>query len=184
MPPRRKQSARKSTSKPDKPSDILQTDKTIPVAPLRARARNPFSEALSRMPSPSYSDSSSGFGPRYGIGKGNMKRLKKVLKRQNQMPSGSAMDRYYEDENKRAFPMRPFIRILKELLEKRAPGFRFQLASLDILRQASEQYLLDMFELANQFTSHGKRVTLFPSDINLAKLVTRRLNDKLVCSLT
>ena len=55
----------------------------------------------------------------------------------------------------------------------RNEDFRFQSTALLALQEASEDFLVRMFDQANQIAIHGKRVTLYPKDIQLWK----RLHD-------
>jgi histone H3 len=48
---------------------------------------------------------------------------------------------------------------------------RFQATALTILQEASEAYLVGVFEDANLCAIHAKRVTIFPKDIELARRI-------------
>lgn len=75
---------------------------------------------------------------------------------------------------------RPFHRLVREITqqvladrEDRVMDFRYQAAALEALQEATESYLVGMFEDSYLCTIHAKRVTLFPSDVQLC----RRLKD-------
>ena len=62
----------------------------------------------------------------------------------------------------------PFQRLVREIAYKWREELRFQTAAIDALKEASEAFLLNLFEDANLCTLHANRVTLFPSDMKLA----------------
>jgi len=53
----------------------------------------------------------------------------------------------------------------------RTTDLRYQASALLALQEASEAYLVGMFEAANLCALHAKRVTLFPSDISLTQRI-------------
>ena len=61
--------------------------------------------------------------------------------------------------------------ICMELLPSRADQFRFQSAALGALHEASEAYLVGLFEDTNLCAIHAKRVTIMPRDIHLARRI-------------
>jgi histone H3 len=73
----------------------------------------------------------------------------------------------------------PFQRLVKEIAEERSRiasadssvrhGIRFQAAALQALQEASEAYLVGLFEDTNMCAIHGKRVTIMPKDMQLAR---------------
>ena len=72
----------------------------------------------------------------------------------------------------------PFQRLVREIvqdLEKNMPfgtaQFRFQSAALGALQEASEAYLVGLFEDTNLCAIHAKRVTIMPRDIQLARRI-------------
>ena len=62
----------------------------------------------------------------------------------------------------------PFQRLVREIAQVRRPDLRFQTAAVMALQEASEAYLVQLFEDANLCTVHAKRVTIHPTDIKLA----------------
>lgn len=76
------------------------------------------------------------------------------------------------EESKRfsmsSIPKGPFQKLVREIAYDFKENIRFQTASLDALREASESFLISVFEDANLCTLHANRVTLFPSDLKLA----------------
>ena len=49
--------------------------------------------------------------------------------------------------------------------------FRFQCAAISALQEASEAYLVGLFEDTNLCAIHAKRVTIMPKDIQLARRI-------------
>jgi len=66
----------------------------------------------------------------------------------------------------------PFQRLVREIAESFiAKGHRFQSHALMALQEASEAYLVSLFEDANMLALHTKRVTIFPKDMILARRI-------------
>ena len=59
----------------------------------------------------------------------------------------------------------PFEVVLKNIV------FRFQSAAIGALQEASEAYLVGLFEDTNLCAIHAKRVTIMPKDIQLARRI-------------
>ncbi|CAH1183200.1 unnamed protein product [Phaedon cochleariae] len=76
-------------------------------------------------------------------------------------------------------PKLPFSRVIREVLQERTGAgedYRIQLAALAALQEAAELYLVQLFEDANKCAYHARRVTVNPTDMNLA-LEIRGVND-------
>ena len=68
----------------------------------------------------------------------------------------------------------PFQRLVREVVHQlKGVDYKFQSTALLALQEASESFLVNMFEQCNLIAIHGKRVTLKPKDI----LLWRRLHD-------
>ena len=65
----------------------------------------------------------------------------------------------------------PFQRLVREITQKLFPNseLRFQSLSVLALQEASEAYMIRMFEDTNLAALHAKRVTIMPRDILLAR---------------
>ena len=61
----------------------------------------------------------------------------------------------------------PFQRLLREITQKLVPGLRFQSTAVLALQEATESFLVTMFEDVNVCVIHGGRVTIQPKDIQL-----------------
>ncbi len=69
---------------------------------------------------------------------------------------------------------RPFVRLVREItadiLHDRPP-FYWAAEAMRALHEASEAYLVGLFEDANLLCIHAKRVTLKPEDVQLARRI-------------
>ena len=66
----------------------------------------------------------------------------------------------------------PFQRLVREIAQDSRFGWlelRFQGSALLALQEASEAYLIGLFEDTNLCAIHAKRVTIMPKDIQLAR---------------
>ena len=68
----------------------------------------------------------------------------------------------------------PFQRLVREIVHQmKGKDYKFQSTALLALQEASEQFLVNMFDQCNHIAIHGKRVTLQVKDI----LLWKRLHD-------
>jgi histone H3 len=65
----------------------------------------------------------------------------------------------------------PFQRLVRELAFKFRSELRFQSQAILALQEASEAYLVGLFEDTNLTAIHAKRVTIFPKDLQLARRI-------------
>jgi histone H3 len=65
----------------------------------------------------------------------------------------------------------PFQRLVRELAQDFRNDLRFQSSAVLALQEASEAYLVGLFEDTNLCAIHAKRVTIMPKDILLAKKI-------------
>ena len=63
----------------------------------------------------------------------------------------------------------PFQRLVREVALNIKPGLRFQSTAVLALQEASEAFLVTMFDKVNLCAIHGNRVTIKPKDIILWK---------------
>ena len=63
----------------------------------------------------------------------------------------------------------PFQRLVREIAQDFKTDLKFQSSGLMALQEASEAYLVRLFEDAYLCAIHAKRVTLMTRDINLAR---------------
>ena len=65
----------------------------------------------------------------------------------------------------------PFQRLVREVAEKHHPGLKFRSAALGALQEATEAYLVALFEDTQMCAIHAKRVTIMPKDMQLARRI-------------
>eukprot|EP01057_Protomagalhaensia_wolfi_P006074 Protomagalhaensia_wolfi_Nauph_80__6073@NODE_853_length_1945_cov_2641_823190_g641_i0_p2_GENE_NODE_853_length_1945_cov_2641_823190_g641_i0NODE_853_length_1945_cov_2641_823190_g641_i0_p2_ORF_typecomplete_len140_score26_74Histone/PF00125_24/1e46CENPT_C/PF15511_6/3_6e03CENPT_C/PF15511_6/0_0004CENPS/PF15630_6/9e03CENPS/PF15630_6/0_00063Bromo_TP/PF07524_13/0_0017PAF/PF15715_5/0_0024TFIID31kDa/PF02291_15/1_7e02TFIID31kDa/PF02291_15/0_63Ribosomal_L11/PF00298_19/0_076CBFD_NFYB_HMF/PF00808_23/7e03CBFD_NFYB len=65
----------------------------------------------------------------------------------------------------------PFQRLVKEIAGEFKSELRFQSSAVMALQEASEAYLVGLFEDTNLCAIHAKRVTIMPKDILLARRI-------------
>ena len=63
----------------------------------------------------------------------------------------------------------PFQRLVREIAQDRKIDLKFQSTAVLALQEASEAYLIGLFEDTNLCAIHAKRVTIMPKDIQLAQ---------------
>ena len=65
----------------------------------------------------------------------------------------------------------PFQRIVKDIAHSEKPGIRFQSTALLALQEATESYLVGLFEDTNLCAIHARRVTIMRRDMQLARRI-------------
>ena len=65
----------------------------------------------------------------------------------------------------------PFQRLVREIAGTYKSDLRFQSSAVLALQEASESYLVGLFEDTNLCAIHAKRVTIMPKDIQLARRI-------------
>ena len=65
----------------------------------------------------------------------------------------------------------PFQRLVRELSQEHQADLRFQSSAVLALQEASEAYLVGLFEDTNLCAIHAKRVTVMPKDMQLARRI-------------
>ena len=65
----------------------------------------------------------------------------------------------------------PFNRLVREIAQDFKTDLRFQAQAIGALQEASEAYLVGLFEDTNLCGIHAKRVTIMPKDIQLARRI-------------
>lgn len=65
----------------------------------------------------------------------------------------------------------PFQRIVRELAREVNGGCRFQSQAILALQEATEAYLVGLFEDTNLCAIHAKRVTIMVKDMQLARRI-------------
>jgi histone H3 len=65
----------------------------------------------------------------------------------------------------------PFQRLVREIAQDVRQDLRFQSTAILALQEASEAYLVGLFEDVNLIAMHAKRVTIFAKDMQLARRI-------------
>jgi len=65
----------------------------------------------------------------------------------------------------------PFQRLVREIAMDFKNDLRFQGSAIKALQEASEAYLISLFEDTNLCAIHAKRITIAPKDMQLARRV-------------
>ncbi|KAK2706621.1 hypothetical protein QYM36_016597 [Artemia franciscana] len=63
------------------------------------------------------------------------------------------------------------VRLVREIAQDFKTDLRFQSSAVMALQEASEAYLVGLFEDTNLCAIHAKRVTIMPKDIQLARRI-------------
>lgn len=79
--------------------------------------------------------------------------------------------RRYQKSTELLIRKAPFQRLVKEIALGIKQDVRFQSTAVLALQEASEYYLVGLFEDTNMCTLHGKRVTIMPKDMQLARRI-------------
>ena len=81
--------------------------------------------------------------------------------------------RKFQKSTNLLIPKLPFSRVVRETVSTvcNARDLRFQTAAILALQEASEAYLVTLFEDSLLCTIHAKRVTLMPKDMTLARRI-------------
>ena len=79
--------------------------------------------------------------------------------------------RHYQGSTALLIRKLPFQRLVREIAQDFKTDLRFQSAAILCLQEASEAYLVKLFDDANLCAIHAKRVTIMPGDIQLARRI-------------
>nr|CDS27954.1 histone cluster 2 H3c2 [Hymenolepis microstoma] len=79
--------------------------------------------------------------------------------------------RRYQKSTELLIRKMPFQRLVREIAQDFKTDLRFQSTAVSALQEASEAYLVGLFEDTNLCAIHAKRVTIMPKDIQLARRI-------------
>ena len=80
--------------------------------------------------------------------------------------------RRYQKSTELLIQKLPFQRLVREItIKNHSPDIRYQVAAVGALHEASEAYLVGLFEDTNLCAIHAKRITIDPRDIMLARRI-------------
>ena len=63
----------------------------------------------------------------------------------------------------------PFQRLVRELATAHKEGLRFQSSAVQAIQEATESYVISLLSDTNLCAIHGRRVTIMPKDVHLAR---------------
>ena len=79
--------------------------------------------------------------------------------------------RRYQKSSELLIRKLPFQRLVREIAQDFKTDLRFQSTAVLALQEASEAYLVGLFEDTNLCAIHAKRITLMPKDMQLARRI-------------
>mmetsp|Transcript_58566 Transcript_58566/g.96681 ORF Transcript_58566/g.96681 Transcript_58566/m.96681 type:complete len:135 (+) Transcript_58566:31-435(+) len=79
--------------------------------------------------------------------------------------------RHYQKNTQLLIRKLPFQRLVREVAQDFLFDLNFQSSAVVALQEASEAYLISLFEDTNLCTIHAKRVTITPKDMQLARRI-------------
>jgi histone H3 len=79
--------------------------------------------------------------------------------------------RKYQKSTELLLKKAPFVRLVREIAMDFRSYLRFQASAILALQEATEAYLIGLFEDTNLLAIHGKRVTIFPKDMQMARRI-------------
>ena len=62
---------------------------------------------------------------------------------------------------------------MREIAQDFKTDLRWQVLAVDALQEASEAFLINLFEATNLCAIHARRVTIMPKDMQLVKRIVR-----------
>ncbi|KAI5937692.1 histone H3.3 [Manis javanica] len=148
-----------------RPLDTHPPPRPRPPEPRAVDAPPPLSNASAASCSPSSS--------RRGRGVSNAPSTGGVKKPHRYRPGTVALReiRRYQKSTELLIRKLPFQRLVREIAQDFKTDLRFQSAAIGALQEASEAYLVGLFEDTNLCAIHAKRVTIMPKDIQLARRI-------------
>ena len=87
------------------------------------------------------------------------------------LPAPCSEIRKYQKSTELLIRKLPFQRLVREIAQDFKTDLRFQSSAILALQEASEAYLVGLFEDTNLCAIHAKRVTIMPKDIQLARRI-------------
>ena len=79
--------------------------------------------------------------------------------------------RRYQKSTELLIKKLPFQRLVKEIAQNFKSDLRFQASAVIALQEATESYIVNLFQDTNLCAIHAKRVTIMPKDMQLAKRI-------------
>ena len=119
--------------------------------------------------------STGGKAPRQLLATKAVKNIKstRVKKPHRYRPGQAALKeiRRYQRSTELLIKKLPFQKLVREIAQEFKTELRFQTSAILALQEASEAYLVGVFEDTNLCCVHAKRVTIMPKDMHLARRI-------------
>ena len=118
-------------------------------------------------------------GKKSAPAKGGIKKAKGQRKKMRFRPGTVALRdiRRYQKSTSNLMARAPFYRMVRKLANGVSSGdLRWQMNALQALQEATEAYMTGLFEDSNLCALHAKRVTIMPSDMQLARRIRGERN--------
>ena len=77
----------------------------------------------------------------------------------------------FEETTQWVIQRKPFEHLIRDLTRKRNTELKFQKTAIDALLEASEAYLVRLFEITGMLANNANRTTILPKDVHLAKRI-------------
>jgi|SRR6185437_1313371 len=103
---------------------------------------------------------------------------KTPLKRQRPGQKALSEIRKYQHSTELVLHKRPFQNLVRSRIALIRPGVRLQSTTLCCLQEATEAYLVSLFEDTNLCAIHAKRITVCAKDMDLARRIRGDLDRK------
>jgi histone H3 len=97
--------------------------------------------------------------------------IKEILNKPRAKPGSACLRdiRRYQGSTELLIKRTPFVRVVKEISSNFSQNpMCFQRSAIEALREASESYIVNLFEDTNLCAIHAKRVTIMTKDMHLA----------------
>ncbi len=105
-------------------------------------------------------------------GGGGVKKAKEKRKRRYRPGTVALKEiRKYQRSTELLIRKLPFQRLVREIAQNFKTDLRFQSNAILALQEATEAYLVGLFEDTNLCAIHAKRVTIYPKDLQLARRI-------------
>lgn len=106
------------------------------------------------------------------IGKKSLKVMqKKIFHRYRPGTLALREIRKYQKSTELLIRKMPFQRLVREIAHTCFNNLRFQRSTIEALQEASEAYLVNLFEDTHLCAIHAKRLTIKPQDMQLARRI-------------
>lgn len=105
---------------------------------------------------------------------GGIKPSEKSIKKPHRFRPGTVClreIRKYQKSTELLIRKMPFQRLVREIASDYKSDLRFQQSSILALQEATEAYMVGLFEDTNLCAIHAKRVTIMPKDMQLARRI-------------